>query len=187
MNNISDIERNLNDAEHQQGLYSDNERIIANQITVLRQRLNQVNQEEQQEMTRLRQPLERTEGDLDTEKKTLERAHDKFAAAQAEYKKIEDRYKQFEAEYLKDRNDARRRTDVVVKQFQTERRKIETAIEQKEREEAQARANRINAERTTTLMRKRLEDARRQELDQLQRRTANSNHAPRGAHYGTYR
>lgn len=179
MANTSDLERSLQTAEHEQGLYSDNERIIAQQMNDLRRKLTAVDQAEDAEMARLRQPLERGEGDLEAEKKAYERARDKFAQAEAEFRKIEERFRQRSADYEKDRNDTRRSTDVVVKKYQTERAKIELELQHKEREAREANARRVNAERNVTLLRRRLEDARRLEMENLKRSTANLNHAPR--------
>ncbi len=183
MGNIQDIERSLATAEHEQGLYSDNERIIAQQLADLRRKSSSLDQAEDAEMSRLAQPLQRGEGDIEAERKTYERAREKFAQAEAEFRKVEEKFRRSSDDFEKTRNDARRTTDLVVKKYQTERAKIELEMQRKEREGREASARRINAERNVTLLRKRLEDARRLEIENLKRSAANSNHAPIGRRY----
>ncbi len=187
MSSVSDIEKNLRNAEDQLDLFNDNERITQQQLQALHQKLNQVNDSEDQEMQRIRQPFEQADTKFAAQQKEFERARDKFTQAEAEFRKLQEKFTQTEAEHNAGRNKARQTTDTVVKKFMAERARIEREIEAKEREQREMAARRTNASRDVALLRRRYDDARQKEMAELRRNTANSNHAPSQSRYGTYR
>ncbi len=178
MSSVSDIQKSLTDAEHQQSLYADNQRIVAQQLTALRTELNRLLNDQQAQITRVSQPITRGEQELEAAKKEYERAREKFAAAEAEFKKAQMRFDRDQAEFAKDKSVTLRSVEGTEKKFAQERARIEREIDRKEQEERAYTMKAENARRDTDILRRRLEDARRQEMDQLRRSAANSNSRP---------
>lgn len=187
MSSVSDIEKSLRVAEDELDLFAANERITQQQLNALHQDLSHINDQESQEIARIRQPFEQTEIKFTSQQKDFERAREKFDQAEAEFRKQQTKFAQVEVEHNTGRNKARQATDAAVKKFTSTRNKIEREIEQKEREQKEMTARRTNASRDVALYRRRYDDARKQEIEKLRQSAANTNATLNQSRYGSYR
>jgi chromosome segregation ATPase len=176
--NVREIEDRLRNAEHELGLYTDNRNLIASKLEVLRRDLSKLQLEEHEAIDRQSKPLEREQAELNQEQKEYERAREKFAAAEDAFKKAQQDFEREQTGFAKVYEANRRSAEGITRKFNVERTRVEQEIDRREQEERGYMMKVENARRNIELLRRRLEDAHRQEMEQMKRSAANTNNRP---------
>jgi chromosome segregation ATPase len=197
MSSAADIQKNLDGAMHEQELYADNQRIVSEQLTTLRSALNRLLEDEQHERVRAQQPIERGEQEIALNNKELEHARASFSAAEADFRKAEEKFKQKQTDlkkaedlharnqstFDKNKEQALRNVEATIRKFASERSRLEREIDRREQDARSYSIKSENARRDTDILRRRLEEAHRQEMEQLRRESAHANpRATQGRH-----
>ncbi len=186
MSNVQDIEKRLADAEHEQELYNDNRALTNQRLTALRNDKMKLAQEQTTELERANRPIDDARRKTEEAEKELLREREKYEAAGRAFKAAEEKFNNIRQHSEEDIARTNRAVDSTKKKFEQALNRIDVEITRRENEERTYTMKAENARRDTELLRRRLDDARRQEMEELRRNSANTNSAPTGRRYGTY-
>lgn len=184
---VQSIESQLRKAEDLHRLNEDNYRIAIGHATDLRNQLHQLQQQESARLQKVNQPYEKERDDLEKARSAFRKAEEKYKRAHEEFEKARQLFEKQEAEQRKMATKHERDVQGVEKVISFQEKKLEREIDRKEQEARSFHIKSENARRDIDLLSKRLEDARRHEMEELRRSAANKNEAVDESPYGRSR
>ncbi len=180
---VQNLESQLRKAEDLHRLNADNYRIAMSHATDLRNQLHQLQQQEATRLQKVNQPYEKERGNLEKARAEFRKAEEKYKRAHEEFEKARELFDTQEAEQRKAAERHQNDIQGVEKIISFQEKKLEREIGRKEQEARSFHIKSENARRDMDILSKRLEDARRHEMEELRKNAANTNKPPADSSY----
>ena len=155
------------------------------EVITLQSKLGEGRVKEQQKIQEITRPFGSKEAAFEQLRKAFEIESQKFKDAETNFRKHEAIFAQKEAEFRKEQVRQRVQIDNVSTVINIEEKRLERQIEASKGQATAWRMKAENFRRDMELAERTLAEARKIELENLHKNTANSNHAPSTRRFGT--